>query len=240
MAISTTVNGVTSPEWVRVTRSGDVFTGSYSADGLTWTQIGTPVSYTAPAMMYDGLIVTSFTQTQVSTATFTNVTQVGGPTVASPANADPSPVAATSTVLSALGADSGAESNLLYTWTVTAQPAGATSPVFTLNGSNAAKNTTATFYQPGEYTFLVTITNGVGLSTTSSVSVTVIPTLTTIQVSPASSNLNQNQSQTFTATAYDQFARGLQFNRASPGRSAPVLAWSTHRACSRAGRRQGT
>jgi hypothetical protein len=47
--------------------------------------------------------------------------------------------------------------------------AGAATPTFSSNGSNASQNTTATFYQPGIYTFQVTITDPSGLSTVSSV-----------------------------------------------------------------------
>ena len=82
------------------------------------------------------------------------------------ATAGSSTVTGTSTSLSVLGADSdgGGESNLTYTWSETGGPSGAT---FAANGSNAAKNTTVTFTQAGNYTFLATITDKGGLSTTS-------------------------------------------------------------------------
>ncbi len=82
-----------------------------------------------------------------------------------------------------LGADSdgGGESNLTYTWSETGGPSGAT---FAANGSNAAKNTTVTVTQAGDYTFLATITDKGGLSTTSTVNVTVSQTPTCITVNP--------------------------------------------------------
>ena len=49
--------------------------------------------------------------------------------------------------------------------------------VFSVNGTNAAKTTTATFTRAGTYNFLVTVTNAAGYSTTSSVSVTVNSTI---------------------------------------------------------------
>ena len=72
------------------------------------------------------------------------------------------------TVLSALGADSTtAETNLTYTWSVLSKPSGAANPTFSINGSNAAQNTTATFSGFGLYTFEVTIADPLGNSITS-------------------------------------------------------------------------
>ncbi len=76
------------------------------------------------------------------------------------------------TVLSALGADSTtAETNLTYTWSVLSKPSGAANPTFSINDSNAAQNTTATFSGFGLYTFEVTITDPLGDSLTSTVQV---------------------------------------------------------------------
>src|SRR5205085_1575318 len=103
------------------------------------------------------------------------------PTVAKPASASPSVVTATTTALSVLGADDGGEANLTYTWS----SSGPAAVSFSANGTNAAKNSTATFSQAGSYTFTATITDAGGLSTTSSVSVTVNQTQTSISVTPA-------------------------------------------------------
>ena len=59
------------------------------------------------------------------------------------------------------------------------------------NGSNAAKNTTATFSKAGNYTFQVTITDPGGLTATSSVSVTVNQTLTSVAVKPGFGQLER-------------------------------------------------
>ncbi len=121
------------------------------------------------------------------------------PTVATPAAASPSVVTGVSTALSVLGADAGGESSLTYTWTVTSLPSGAAAPTYSDNGDNTAQDTAATFYAAGSYTFQVTITDGVGLTTTSSVSATVNQTLTSITVTPASAALSANQTQQFSA-----------------------------------------
>ena len=93
------------------------------------------------------------------------------PTVASVATATPNPITHGSAALSVLGADNAGEANLLYTWAATGTPP---APVgFSANGTNAAKNTSATFSKAGAYSFTVTITNAAGLSATSNVNVTV-------------------------------------------------------------------
>ena len=104
------------------------------------------------------------------------------PTVATAATANPNPVTGTSTALSVLGADAAGESSLTYTWSLLGTPP---APVtFTANGTNAAKNTTATFTASGTYNFLVTITDPSNLTTTSSVTVSVtVPTAVTPTVS---------------------------------------------------------
>ena len=99
------------------------------------------------------------------------------PTVVTPASAMPSPVTGTTTTLSVLGADDGGEANLTYTWAATTLPSGAAAPTFSVNGTNAAKQTMATFSKAGTYGFTVTIADAGGLTTTSSVNVVVNQTL---------------------------------------------------------------
>ena len=178
--------------------------GSVDATGL----------YTAPAAT--GSAIVNAASGAVSGTGAVTVTDAA-PTVALPAAASPSPAGGTTTNLSVLGAYAGGESNLTYTWTDTAQPPGATDPTYSANGSNAAQETTATFYQAGDYTFQVTISDG-SQSTTSSVNVAVNQTLTSITVAPAGVTLNEYQTQPFTATALDQFGNALA--------SQPAFTWS--------------
>ena len=107
-----------------------------------------------------------------------------------------------------LGADYGGESTLTYTWAATTLPSGATTPTFTVNGTNAAKNTSAVLTHTGTYVFTVTITDAVGLSATSNVSVVVNQAQTSFVVT----------AQPFTATALDQFG--------NPMASQPPSPWS--------------
>ena len=170
--------------------------GSINAWGLyTAGSVAGPATITAAS----GSVVGS------AAVTVTNA----APTVATPAAAAPGSVTGTSTTLSVLGADDGGTANLTYTWTVTAEPAGAANPTYSANGTNGAKNTTATCSQAGSYTFLVTIADAGGLTATSSVSVTVLQTLSTIADSPPSVSLNLNVTQSFSAIGYDQFGAAL-------------------------------
>jgi hypothetical protein len=140
------------------------------------------------------------------------------PTVATPAAASPATVTGTTTSLSTLGADDGGEANLTYNWAVTAQPSGVSSPSFSVNGTNAAKKDTATFYAAGSYTFQVTITDSGGLSVTSSVNVTVTQTQTRIGVTPSSVTLANGATQSFSASLLDQFGRAMA--------TQPTFTWS--------------
>lgn len=136
------------------------------------------------------------------------------PTVATAAAATPNPVTGKTTNLSVLGADDGGEANLRYTWAGNG-PAPVT---FSANGSNAAKNTTATFSKAGSYSFVVTITDASGLSTTSSVTVTVQQTLTSIVVTPGTATVAVRQTLQFMASAFDQFGQALSVQ--------PVFTWT--------------
>ena len=127
------------------------------------------------------------------------------PSVATAARATPSPVAATTTQLTVMGADDAGEPALSYTWVAT----GPATVAITPNGSNAARTATATFSRAGAYTFTVTLRDAGNLTATSTVAVTVDQTPTTISVGPPTASVPVGATQQFTATAYDQFARAL-------------------------------
>ena len=125
--------------------------GSINASGL-YTAPYASGSATVQAQAASGDI-----NSNAAVVTITN----SAPTVADPAAAMPSTVAGTTTSLSVLGADAdgGGESNLTYTWAATVLPTGASPPTFSVNGTHAAQNATATFTQAGSYQFTVTITD---------------------------------------------------------------------------------
>jgi hypothetical protein len=129
------------------------------------------------------------------------------PTVVSGAAAAPSVITTKTTALSVLGADDGGEPGLVYTWAATGTPPAAVS--FSTNGSNAAKNTIATFAKAGAYTLKATITDAQGLAAASSVTVTVKASLSRITVTPATVSVARNRTAQFTAAAQDQFNAAL-------------------------------
>ncbi len=138
------------------------------------------------------------------------------PTVVIAASATPNPVTGTTTFLSVLGGDEQGEASLTYTWLATNSPAGS-DPAFSANGTNASKVSLVTFNKAGNYTFTVTISDGIQ-STTSSVNVTVEQTTTSVTVSPATANLDAGATQQFNATALDQFG--------DPMATQPSFIWS--------------
>ena len=140
------------------------------------------------------------------------------PTVATPAAATPAPVTGTTTTLSVLGADNGGAANLIYTWSILSKPAGAADPTFQINGTNAAQNTLATFFQPGAYTFRATIRDAQGLTVTSDTSVTVLQSVASIKVYPAKTQVLVGRKRQFTAYAWDQFGAMLA--------QQPVFTWT--------------
>lgn len=68
---------VTPPYWLRITRTGDVFVGSTSTDGQTWTQAGT-VTLPMPQNVFIGIAVTSHTTSAATTAMADSVSGTGG------------------------------------------------------------------------------------------------------------------------------------------------------------------
>jgi hypothetical protein len=127
----------------------------------------------------------------------------GPPTVATGAAATPSTVTGNKTFLTVLGADDAGEANLTYKWATTGTPPAAVT--FKMNGTNAAKNDTATFTKAGSYSLIDTIKDQGGNTVTSSVTVIVNQTLTTITVSPNPATVQTNGQQQFAASAVDQF-----------------------------------
>ncbi len=127
------------------------------------------------------------------------------PTVTTAAGATPSPVTGTSTALATLGADDGGEAALTYTWMAT----GSYPVTFNANGTNGAKNVTATFSGAGTYTLEVVIRDAGGLSVRSSTVVTVQQVATALDVTPAMANVITSATQTFNGNLKDQFTRNM-------------------------------
>jgi regulation of enolase protein 1 (concanavalin A-like superfamily) len=69
----TTTGGLAAPYWVRIVRSGSVFTGLRSTDGANWTNMGS-VTIPMTPNAYIGLAVTSHDNTVATNAAFDSIT----------------------------------------------------------------------------------------------------------------------------------------------------------------------
>jgi beta-glucanase (GH16 family) len=63
----------TAPKWIRVVRSGNVFTSYTSDNGTTWTQLGTPKTIVMANTIYVGMAVTSHANGTLGTGVFSDV-----------------------------------------------------------------------------------------------------------------------------------------------------------------------
>ena len=77
-SVASTANSAI-PGWIRLSRTGNSFAAAHSADGVTWTAIGTPVTVTMANPVYVGLGVTSHHDGWITAATFDRLTIVGRP-----------------------------------------------------------------------------------------------------------------------------------------------------------------
>jgi hypothetical protein len=121
----------------------------------------------------------------------------------------------TTAALSVLGADDKGETALTYTWMAMVAPGPVT---FSANGTNAAKQTTATFGAAGQYTFEVSIADADMKVVTSTVNVTVNAVLTAVSVTPAAATLEPGGTFSFSSAALDQFGQ--------PMATAPAMTWT--------------
>jgi hypothetical protein len=166
----TTISAVSAPQFLELKRVGTTFTGFYSTNGTTFTQVGTASIASFPTAGLAGLAVTAHNNTVLNTSTFSglNVTN-SPPTAATAAAATPNPPTGNTATMSVLGADLAGESNLTYTWATTGTPPAAVG--FSANGTNAAKSTTATFSAAGTYALQVTMKDQAGFTGISSITI---------------------------------------------------------------------
>jgi hypothetical protein len=138
-----------------------------------------------------------------------SITVTGGttaPRIAKAPEANPETVTATTSRLSVLGADDQPEAELSYTWAVASGP-GAVS--FSPNGTNAAKETTATFQSAGNYALQVQVKDAQGQAAAATVRVTVQAAFAGISISPPAGQVLPRGTRKFTAQAVDQFGGPL-------------------------------
>ncbi len=141
-----------------------------------------------------------------STLTITITGGTTAPRIATPPTATPETVTTTTTRISVVGADDQPEAALTYTWSLASGPGAVT---FAPNGTNAAKQTTATFTRAGEHVVRVLATDAQGQSAASTVRIVVQSTLTGIAVTPQAGEVKPGDVLQFSARAQDQFGSTL-------------------------------
>ncbi len=68
------VDSIKAPYWVRLVRTGNILTGYYSADGVTWKLLSAEAIPNLPNTLYFGLVSNSHTNGVLCTTTFDRVT----------------------------------------------------------------------------------------------------------------------------------------------------------------------
>jgi hypothetical protein len=102
----------------------------------------------------------------------------------------------------------GTNTSTTFGWSVSVKPTGATTPTFSVNNSNSAKNTTVTFKNAGSYTIKLTSTTGTTVKT-ATVMITVNQTLTSVAISPTTATVRWGRTQQFSGTPKDQFGAAM-------------------------------
>jgi hypothetical protein len=172
------------------------------------------------------LVATSSANNDQTSATILYATSAnsvivtGGPVVVNQASSTPNPVTGKTATLSVLGNDAAGDgdSSLAYTWAVTSVPNNnAPPPIFSVNGTNSAKNTTATFFQAGTYGLLATITDPSGNTATSGLNILVAQSVSRMYVQPARQTITVGTSTQYSFLAWDQFSNPIV---------SPPVVWS--------------
>jgi len=76
---NTDAAGPAAPYWVKLTRTGGLFTAQHSADGVTWVDLAdtAPVEISMPSSVYIGLAVTRHNRNEMTRAVFSNFSIAG-------------------------------------------------------------------------------------------------------------------------------------------------------------------
>ena len=70
---SAKMEGPAAPCWLKLQRTGDDVTGSFSTDGVTWEKFATVALPNLPATVHAGLAVTSHDNEKATTATIDQI-----------------------------------------------------------------------------------------------------------------------------------------------------------------------
>ena len=150
--------GLSAPYWLKLQRVGNLFTPYQSADGVTWTQAGTPVTLSMATTFYVGFAATAHNNTLLTAAQFDQISLV--------ASAPSAPTGLTATAGNA---------QVALNWNAASTATGYKIKRSLTSGSgyvNIATNASLTFTNTGLsngtlYYFVVSATNSFGESTNS-------------------------------------------------------------------------
>jgi VCBS repeat-containing protein len=153
-------SSATAPRWVRLSRSGNTFKAYESADGLSWTLVGTDVINMASSV-YIGLAVLSHDNSALCTSTLEVTYNDVPPAITS------APPPAFVNINASYNHTFTATGSPIPTFSVTA---GSLPPGLTLSPSGLLTGAPTT---PGTYNLTVAASNGAGLAATQSFSIKV-------------------------------------------------------------------
>jgi|GEM_PF-1875496 len=156
-------SGSSGSYWVRIERSGDTLTAYESADGSTWSQIGSATIAMSDSV-YVGLPVTSHATGTLCAATFEGVTVDTGTNAAPSASfaSDPtSPTVGESVTFDASGSSDPDGSIASYSWD------------FGDGATATGQTVTHSYGATGDYTVTLTVTDDAGATASTSSTITV-------------------------------------------------------------------
>ncbi len=151
--------GLKAPYWLRLTRSGNTFTATQSADGITWATLGS-TTVTMGTNVYVGLVVCSVKDGTLGAAVFSNVSVTGSTSPDAPASL--TATVGDSQITLNWPAVTGATS-----YTVKRAPAGSGTYVTLASGLTSAGSIDTTAVNNTTYDYVVTAVNAIGESAAS-------------------------------------------------------------------------
>ncbi len=161
---ATVKTAVAAPYWVKLTRSGNTFSGYVSSDGVTWVLVGSSTINMASSV-YVGLAVTSHNNAALCTAVFDGVSVATGSPVTSPTVNISNPVngatynaPAAITIAAAPTPTTGASVASVEFYAGTTLVGTATASPFTYTWNNVAA---------GSYSLTAKVTDSLGATATS-------------------------------------------------------------------------
>jgi regulation of enolase protein 1 (concanavalin A-like superfamily) len=196
-------SGIVAPYWVRLVRAGNTFTGYRSADGVTWTQVGS-ISATMASGVTAGLAVCSHNTAALSTSTFDNVS-ISTPAPDFSLSASPASQTVTAGGTTSYTATTSAFNGFSgsVALSVSGLPAGASGSFNPTSVSGSGSSTlsvvTTSSTQPGTYTLTLTGASG-SLSHSATVALTVNVPDFSISATPGSQFVTVGAGTSYTAT----------------------------------------